>query len=104
MCDYCENGRPSGADLEDGDEANACNKQIAESLRDSIRAGWDGFSNNPRNIDRLINVLVDRATPPETLTPLDTDVFCDCKGDDLWHYYEGKKKYCLVCDKPRRIS
>ena len=64
MCQYCENNTPCGASLEIGNETPACTAQIAESLRDAIRAfasngGLD--ENTGDDADRCINELVKRA-------------------------------------------
>ena len=64
MCKYCEDGMPTGASIETGDESAACAEQIAESLRDAIRS-LSGDKNDLilDDIDRCINELVRRANP-----------------------------------------
>lgn len=64
MCQYCENEIPSGGGLEAGNEENACPDQMAESLRDAIRAftATGGLSEVCGDeVDRCIDELVRRA-------------------------------------------
>lgn len=70
MCEYCENGLPIGGGVENGDEKNACARQLAESLRDEIRIAvlrgtWRRNSGED-DMDRCIDELVDRALLHET--------------------------------------
>lgn len=65
MCEWCEGEYliPTGGGAEEGRDSEACPAQLAESLRDAIRAVAD-FSKLDlwgKEIDRVIDELVRRA-------------------------------------------
>ena len=62
MCDHCEENEniPPGGSLQQDEIALACPKQIAECLRDTIRAAGGDYNDHADEMDLYINELVDR--------------------------------------------
>lgn len=78
MCQYCENNVPCGASLEVGNEASACNAQLAESLRDAIRSFELDENSGEDDVDRCINELVERANTNACPPAADKEKHCLC--------------------------
>ena len=69
MCEHCENGHPTGVDLDDAELPESCPDNLAECIRDTVRLicyavkPIDSFDANGDDLDRYLNELCRRASP-----------------------------------------